>query len=63
MQSNIVAPLANGQQIGDLEVRLDGELVARRPLLALIDLPESGFFGRSVDGLRLWFGGFFEDEE
>lgn len=63
MQSNIVAPLANGQQIGDLEVMLNGELVARRPLLALIDLPESGFFGRSVDGLRLWIGGFFSDEE
>jgi len=42
---------------------LDGQLVAKRPLLALIELPESGFFGRSVDGLRLWFGGFFEDEE
>ncbi len=63
MQSNIVAPLANGQQIGDLEVMLDGDLVASRPLLSLIDLPESGFFGRSVDGLRLWFGGFFSDEE
>ena len=63
MQSNIVAPLANGQQIGDLEVMLDGQLVARRPLLTLIDLPETGFFGRSIDGLRLWFGGFFEDEE
>ncbi len=63
MQSNIVAPLENGQQIGDLEVMLDGELVASRPLLTLTDLPESGFFGRSVDGLRLWFGGFFSDEE
>ena len=63
MQSNIVAPIANGQQIGDLEVMLDGELVASRPLLSLIDVPESGFVGRSVDGLRLWFGSFFADEE
>jgi len=63
MQSNIVAPLANGQQIGELQVMLDGELVTRRPLLSLIDVPESGFFGRSVDGLRLWFGGFFAEEE
>ena len=63
MQSNILAPLANGQKIGDLEVMLDGELVASRPLLTLSELPESGFFGRSVDGLRLWFGGFFSEEE
>ena len=42
---------------------LDGELVASRPLLTLTKLPESGFFGRSIDGLRLWFGGFFDDEE
>ena len=51
----LIAPLAKGQVVGQLKVRLDGELLAERPLVLLQDAPESGWFSRTWDGFWLWF--------
>jgi D-alanyl-D-alanine carboxypeptidase (penicillin-binding protein 5/6) len=51
----LVAPYAKGQALGTLRLTLDGEDVAERPLIALSDAPESGFFSRSWDGLMMWW--------
>ncbi len=54
-----IAPLALGEELGELRVQLDDELVLRHPLTVLEAVSEAGFFGRSLDGMRLWFGGLF----
>lgn len=51
----LVAPIAQGQQIGTVRVTLDGELVAQRPLVALQAVEAGGFFKRLWDSLRLWW--------
>ena len=53
--SQLVAPFTKGQQIGTLRLTLDGKPVAERPLVALNDAPEGGFFKRINDGFWMWW--------
>jgi D-alanyl-D-alanine carboxypeptidase (penicillin-binding protein 5/6) len=53
----LLAPIAKGQQIGTLRLSLDGEVVAERPLVALADVAEGGFFSRMNDDFWLWWEG------
>jgi D-alanyl-D-alanine carboxypeptidase (penicillin-binding protein 5/6) len=50
----LVAPVAKGQRIGTLRVRLGDQLIAERPLLALDAVDQAGIFGRAWDTIRLW---------
>jgi len=61
LTGTLVAPLQQGQSVGELIVELDGEDVARRPLKVQQAVEPAGFFGRTADGIRLWFGGLFND--
>jgi len=49
------APIAKGQAIGTVRLSLDGEVVAERPLVALADVEEGGFFKRMSDDFWLWW--------
>ncbi len=51
----LVAPYTKGQTVGTLRVSLGGETVLEQPLIALDDAPEAGFFGRTWDGLMMWW--------
>ena len=51
----LVAPFAKGQQVGTLRILLDGKPLAERPLIALADAPQAGFFKRMSDGFWLWW--------
>jgi len=51
----LVAPVAKGQRIGTLRVKLADQLLAERPVIALGAVDEGGFFGRVWDTIRLWF--------
>jgi D-alanyl-D-alanine carboxypeptidase (penicillin-binding protein 5/6) len=51
----LVAPFARGQAVGTLRLTLDGKVIADRPLVALADAPEGGFFKRVNDGFWLWW--------
>jgi serine-type D-Ala-D-Ala carboxypeptidase (penicillin-binding protein 5/6) len=53
-QQPLMAPVAQGQQVGSLRVALDGKTLGEYPLVALENVPEAGFFGRTWDTLRLW---------
>ena len=53
----LVAPYTKGQQVGMLKVSLDGKPIVERPLVALADAPEAGFWGRMSDGVVLWWKG------
>lgn len=63
MASDITAPLQIGDVIGRINITLGEELVASRDLVALQSVEPAGFFGRSWDGMRLWFGGLFDDDD
>ena len=63
LQPELTAPLAAGTVVGRIEVRLGEELIAGRDLQTLAAVDEAGFFGSTWDGLKLWFGGLFEDED
>ncbi|MGD9942634.1 MAG: D-alanyl-D-alanine carboxypeptidase family protein [Burkholderiaceae bacterium] len=51
----LVAPIAQGQRIGTLRVRLDDRLIVERPLLATAAVEQAGWIGRTWDGVRLMF--------
>ncbi len=51
----LLAPITKGQAIGTLRLSLDGKVVAERPLVALEDVAEGGFFKRMNDDFWLWW--------
>lgn len=51
----IEAPLSTGDNLGTLTIRLDDQVLAERPLVALNDVVEAGFFSRFWDGIKLFF--------
>ena len=55
----LVAPILAGDHLGQLVISLDGETVSSRPLIALADVEQAGFFGRTTDGIRMWLDGLF----
>ena len=57
MPSRLIAPFTKGQQVGTIRIALDGKPLAERPLVALADAPAAGFWGRTSDGILLWFKG------
>jgi D-alanyl-D-alanine carboxypeptidase (penicillin-binding protein 5/6) len=59
----LTAPLTEGQVVGQVIVKLDDGTVASRALITLGEVPEAGFFGSMMDGARLWFDSWFEDDE
>ncbi|MCL4743957.1 MAG: D-alanyl-D-alanine carboxypeptidase [Burkholderiaceae bacterium] len=50
----LVAPVALGQRIGTLRVKLGDTILAERALLASAAVAEAGFFKRAWDTIRLW---------
>ncbi len=62
LQQIITAPVITGQELGRVSIELDGDIVADLGLVALNNVPEAGFVGRSWDGMKLWIDGLFEDE-
>jgi len=59
VSSNPIAPFQQGQQFGTLEVSFDGEPRIQRPLVVLDAVPQAGWWGRTTDGIGLWFDGLF----
>jgi D-alanyl-D-alanine carboxypeptidase (penicillin-binding protein 5/6) len=51
----LIAPIAKGQRLGTLRVKLDDKPVTDYPLIALDAVEQAGFLGRSWDTLQLWF--------
>ena len=42
-----------------LAVSFDGETRLQRPLVVLDEVPRAGWWGRTTDGIGLWFDGLF----
>lgn len=55
LDSTIVAPIVKGHEYGHVDVKLGDEVIANRPLIALEDVPEGGFWRRTIDNIKLLF--------
>lgn len=51
----IVAPIIKGNEYGRVAVKLGEDVIAERPLIALEDVAEGGFWRRLVDNIKLLF--------
>jgi D-alanyl-D-alanine carboxypeptidase (penicillin-binding protein 5/6) len=51
----LVAPISVGQRVGTVKVTLQNKLLGEYPVVALQNVAIAGFFGRTWDGMRLWF--------
>ena len=63
MRPELIAPLAESEEVGTISIRIGEEEFANRGLIALEAVPEAGFFGRTWDGMSMWFDGLFSDDE
>ncbi|WP_118181733.1 D-alanyl-D-alanine carboxypeptidase family protein [Paraburkholderia phosphatilytica] len=55
VNSPLIAPIANGQQVGTVQMVADGKTVAQFPVVALQAVPQAGIVGRVWDSLMLMF--------
>jgi D-alanyl-D-alanine carboxypeptidase (penicillin-binding protein 5/6) len=51
----VLAPIAAGQPVAELNISLDGEELMKTPLRALDDNPDGSFWQRTKDSVSLWF--------
>jgi len=54
-----VAPFSQGETFGTLEISFDGEPRIARDLIVRDNIPLAGWWGRTTDGIGLWFDGLF----
>lgn len=59
VHANIKAPVRAGQELGTLIIRLGDEVIAQKPLVALENIQEAGFFKRIWHSLLLFVIGLF----
>lgn len=55
MPAVLMAPVAQGQPLAELQVNLDGNVLLNTPLRALSENPDGSFWQRTRDGVQLWF--------
>lgn len=63
MRPELIAPLAQGEEVGAVVISIGDDVIAKRSLVALEPVSEAGFFGRTWDGMSMWFGGLFGDDD
>ena len=59
VQPTIIAPVQKDQPLGEIVVKLGEQEISRTPLVALKDVPESGWFGRMIDTILIFFYSLF----
>ncbi|MAN52415.1 MULTISPECIES: D-alanyl-D-alanine carboxypeptidase family protein [Marinimicrobium] len=55
IDETIKAPIAAGDELGNLTIDLNGERLVDVPLVALEPVEEAGFFQRLIDAIKLFF--------
>lgn len=53
--ATLLAPVAQGQPLAELQVSLNGDELINMPLRALEENPDGSFWQRTRDGVTLWF--------
>lgn len=62
MRPELIAPIAENEEVGHISIQLEGSEITSRGLVALDAVAEAGFFGRTWDGMNMWIGGLFGDD-
>ena len=62
MRPELIAPLIEGEKVGQISIRLEDGEITSRGLIALESVNEAGFFGRTWDGMSMWIGGLLGDD-
>jgi len=62
MRPELIAPITKGEEVGQILIRIEDAEITSRGLVALETIPEAGFFGRTWDGMNMWFGELFSDD-
>ncbi|MGA9574900.1 MAG: D-alanyl-D-alanine carboxypeptidase family protein [Lysobacterales bacterium] len=62
MRPELIAPITEGEEVGQISIRLEDAEIANRGLIALETVPEAGFFGRTWDSMNMWFSNLFGDD-
>jgi D-alanyl-D-alanine carboxypeptidase (penicillin-binding protein 5/6) len=52
---DIVAPIAKGDQVGEIVISLGDKELSRQPLVALRDVAEGGLWAKIRDTILRWF--------
>jgi len=60
LDSVVKAPVSAGDELGRIKVSFQGGVLVDQPVLALVDVPEGGFFKRIWDAVKLFFVQFFQ---
>ena len=55
VDSEISAPVARGQQLGVVNIKLDDEVMLSEDIVAMQDVGEGSFFTRAMDSIKLMF--------
>lgn len=55
IENEISAPVAEGQELGQLNIKLDGELVVSEKIVATQAVAEGGLVSRALDSIKLMF--------
>ena len=55
IDSEIAAPVARGQQLGQVNIRLDDELIVSEQIVAMQAVAEGSLFTRALDSIKLMF--------
>lgn len=59
MHPEVDAPIAQGQELGTVNITLDGKTIASQPLVAMQAVEQAGFFTRLWHHLKRFFGKLF----
>lgn len=59
LPTDLNAPIAKGDKIGEIVISLHDEVLSTKPLVALADVEEGSFFKRLFDQIKLFFYGLF----
>jgi len=57
LQQPIVAPLSAGTELGEVEIRLNNEVITTQKLVALDDVPQGSWWRRIIDSLLMMIWG------
>ena len=60
LDSVVKAPVSAGDELGRIKVSFQGEVLVDQPVLALVNVPEGGFFKRIWDMVKLFFVQLFQ---
>ncbi len=55
IDGEIAAPVERGQQLGQVNIRLDDELIVSEPIVAMQAVAEGSLFTRALDSIKLMF--------